>query len=116
MYKLYPDACDAGSYRDSSMTTCEKCPAGQYSETPGSGMCFQCPANTAANVDQTKCGKIVKAMLVSSSKLGKLAMDGFYQKLSRPQSQNLSLCFSFEDIYIVVKFAHHLRFQDQQLT
>ena len=43
------------------MTTCEKCPAGQYSETPGSGMCFQCPDNTAANVDQTKCGKIVKA-------------------------------------------------------
>ena len=48
--------CHSGTYRDSSMLECRKCPANTYS-TEGAGLCIACPQGSVASEDRTICGK-----------------------------------------------------------
>ena len=46
--------CEAGYYKDSTMTKCSKCTDNTYSKTTGSVTCIDCvPGNVSA--DQTQC-------------------------------------------------------------
>ena len=51
----FSDPCHSGTYRDSSMLECKKCPANTYS-TEGAGLCIACPQGSAASEDGIKCG------------------------------------------------------------
>ena len=47
--------CQAGSYKDTSMTECKLCPDNKISSIKA-GICSECPQGTAANEQHTKCG------------------------------------------------------------
>ena len=54
---IYPDPCEAGSYRTESMLTCETCSVIQYS-LPGSTVCHTCTLGQVPTSDRTTCGEI----------------------------------------------------------
>ena len=47
--------CESGSYKDTSMKTCQQCPTNTYSAA-SAGLCIPCPQRTLANKNRTKCG------------------------------------------------------------
>ena len=47
--------CQAGTYKDTSMTECKLCPDNKISEEKA-GICSECPQGTAANEQHTECG------------------------------------------------------------
>ena len=50
-------SCEAGNYKDSSMSKCAKCQGNKYSSGQGAEICDDCSAGSAANADKTECGK-----------------------------------------------------------
>ena len=50
--------CQAGSYKDTSMTECKLCPDNKISEEKA-GICSECSQGTAANEQHTECGNLL---------------------------------------------------------
>ena len=49
--------CAAGTYRDSTMTTCTKCPENKIAELDGDKSCIPCSLGQVSNKERTQCGK-----------------------------------------------------------
>ena len=50
------DECSAGTYRNSTVTSCTRCPENSISEQTGAASCTSCPAGTVSNDERTQCG------------------------------------------------------------
>ena len=48
--------CSAGTYRDSTVTSCTKCAENSISEQTGAASCTSCSAGTVSNDELTQCG------------------------------------------------------------
>ena len=48
--------CSAGTYRDSKVTSCTKCPENKVTEQDGATSCTSCAAGQVSNEERTKCG------------------------------------------------------------
>ena len=55
----FSEACTAGTYRDSKLNSCTKCPENSVTEQDGGASCTSCTAGTVSNEERTKCGKVV---------------------------------------------------------
>ena len=52
----YSVVCPAGTYRNTTFTTCTKCTGDTVSEEKGASVCTSCEGGKEANVNKTKCG------------------------------------------------------------
>ena len=50
------EQCQAGSYRDSTLTDCTRCEQNYISEQDGAGECSPCSPGTISNEQNTQCG------------------------------------------------------------
>ena len=48
--------CSAGTYRNSSVTSCTKCAKNSITNQTGAASCTSCPEGTVSNEERTQCG------------------------------------------------------------
>ena len=53
---IYTVECSSGTYKDSTVTICTKCPENSITEQAGTASCTSCPAGTISNDERTQCG------------------------------------------------------------
>ena len=51
------EQCEAGSYRDSTLTDCTRCEQNYISEQDGAGECSPCSPGAVSNQQNNQCGK-----------------------------------------------------------
>ena len=49
--------CSAGTYRDSTMSSCTKCPENKIAEQDGATACTSCSLGQVSNQERTQCGR-----------------------------------------------------------
>ena len=51
--------CVAGTYKDSSVTSCTKCAENSITDKTGAASCTSCSAGTVSNDERTQCGNVL---------------------------------------------------------
>ena len=54
---MFSGECRAGTYRNSDMTSCNRCEVVNTISTGGATSCTDCPAGTEANEERIRCGE-----------------------------------------------------------
>ena len=78
-----PDKCIAGTFRDSTVTSCTKCAENSISEQTGTASCTSCPTGKVSNEERTQCGNVL-----FTSDIYKFIFDHNYKqvKITLPKS------------------------------
>lgn len=54
---ILPEKCDAGQYRDGTVTVCTQCPVNTVSDQSGVAFCVSCGVGKVSNEQKTACGQ-----------------------------------------------------------
>ena len=58
------DPCNAGEYRDNTVTVCTQCPVNTVSESKGTSSCTACQPGYVSNSPRTDCGGFISLIFV----------------------------------------------------